>query len=64
MLSVLVVQLLSHVQLFETSWTAAHQGSPSSSVVKNLAANAGDTRDVGSFPGSGRSPGNTLHYLA
>ena len=25
--------------------------------VKNLPANAGDTRDVGSIPGSGRSPG-------
>ena len=26
-------------------------------VVKNLPANAGDTGDVGSIPGSGRSPG-------
>ena len=26
-------------------------------VVKNLWANAEDTRDVGSIPGSGRSPG-------
>ena len=26
-------------------------------VVKNLPANAGDARDVGSLPGSGRSPG-------
>ena len=26
-------------------------------VVKNLASNAGDTRDAGSTPGSGRSPG-------
>ena len=26
-------------------------------VVKNLPANAGDIRDVGSIPGSGRSPG-------
>ena len=25
--------------------------------VKNLAGNAGDTRDAGSIPGSGRSPG-------
>ena len=25
--------------------------------VKNLPANAGDIRDVGSIPGSGRSPG-------
>src|SRR5574337_1315653 len=27
------------------------------SVVKNLPANAGDIRDMGSIPGSGRSPG-------
>ena len=26
-------------------------------MVKNLLANAGDTRDMGSIPGSGRSPG-------
>jgi len=26
-------------------------------VVKNLPDNAGDTRDAGSIPGSGRSPG-------
>ena len=26
-------------------------------MVKNLPANVGDTRDVGSIPGSGRSPG-------
>ena len=35
-------------------------------VVKNLPANAGDLRDMGSIPGSGRSPGegqgNPLHY--
>ena len=37
-------------------------------VVKNPLANAGDTRDAGSIPGSGRSPrgghGNPLQYLA
>ena len=32
------------------------QGSPDGSGVKNLPANAGDTRDVGSIPGLGRSP--------
>ena len=32
-------------------------GFPGSSVVKNLPANAGYTRDAGSIPGSGRSPG-------
>ena len=35
-------------------------------VVKSLPANAGDVRDAGSIPGSGRSPGgghgNLLHY--
>ena len=35
-------------------------------VVKNLPANAGDIRDVGSIPGSGRSPegghGNPFQY--
>ena len=35
-------------------------------MVKNLLANAGDTRDMGLMPGSGRSPGgghgNPLQY--
>ena len=35
-------------------------------VVKNLPASAGDVKDVGSIPGSGRSPGggqgSPLHY--
>ena len=31
-------------------------GFPGGSVVKNLPVNAGDVRDVGSIPGSGRSP--------
>ena len=31
-------------------------------VVKNLLANAGDIRDVGSIPGSGRSPGGGHGY--
>ena len=39
-------------------------GFPGGSVVKNPPVNAGDVRDVGSIPGSGRSPregnGNTL----
>ena len=30
---------------------------PTALVVKNLLANAGDTRDLGSIPGLGRSPG-------
>ena len=39
---------------------------PGGSVVKNPPANAGDTGDMGSIPGSGRSPGvgngNPLQY--
>ena len=30
---------------------------PGGSVIKNPLANAGDARDMGSIPGSGRSPG-------
>ena len=32
-------------------------GPPDGSVVKKLAVNAGDVGDMGSIPGSGRSPG-------
>ena len=34
-----------------------NMGFPGGSVVKHLPANAGDAGDVGSIPGSGRSPG-------
>ena len=34
-----------------------NQGFPGDSVLRNLSANAGDARDVGSIPGSGRSSG-------
>ena len=41
-------------------------GFPDGRVVKNPSANAGDTRDTGSVPGSGRSSGegngNLLQY--
>ena len=41
-------------------------GFPGGAVVKNLPANAGDTRDAGSVPGLGRSPeernDNPLQY--
>ena len=44
----------------------SHIGFPGSSVVKNPLSSAGDTGDVGSIPGSGRSPGegngNPLQY--
>ena len=43
-----------------------HQASEMALMVKNLLANAGDVRDTGSIPGSGRSPGegngNPLQY--
>ena len=32
-------------------------GFPGGAVVKNIPANSGDARGVGSIPGSGRSPG-------
>ena len=34
-----------------------HRGFPGGLMVKKSPANAGDTRDMGSIPGSGRSPG-------
>ena len=41
-------------------------GFPGDTVVKNLPANAGDARNLGSIPGVGRSPGegnvNRLQY--
>ena len=45
--------------------TGVTWGFPGDTVVKNLPASAGDTRDVGSIPGSERSPGggnNPLQY--
>ena len=45
-----------------------HEGLPKGTSGKDLPASAGDIRDVGSIPGSGRSPGgghgNPLQYLA
>ena len=43
-----------------TQYVKCYGGFPGGSVVKNLPANAGDTRKVGSIPGSGRSPGRGL----
>ena len=49
-----------YINIFNT-WT-----SQVALVVKNLSANAGDAKDSGSIPGSGRSPGeghgNPLQY--
>ena len=46
----LVTYLTLVTQIFHTAF-------PGSSVVKNLPASAGATEDIGSVPGSGRSPG-------
>ena len=56
-----------------TTWNQGHESSttqikglPGGTVGKNLLANVGDTRDTGSIPGLGRSPGegkgNPLQY--
>ena len=49
-----------------SSTSTMYQHFPGGLVVKNSPANAGDIRDVGLIPGSGRSPrgghGNPLHY--
>ena len=43
-----------------------HKGFPGGAIGKESTCNAGDTRDVGSIPGCGRSPGvgngNPLYY--
>ena len=50
----------------KTGWCSPLRQGYGGAVVKNLPANAGDTRDTGSIPGSGRSPGegngNPLQY--
>ena len=59
--------------IITTSWIiffvficSLYRDFPGGSVVKNLPANAGDTGDMGSIPGSGRSPrggnDNSLQY--
>ena len=58
--------IFHHLAIFKINTNNYVNGFPGGSVVKNLPANAGDTRDVGSIPGSGRSPGvgngNLLQY--
>ena len=55
--------VLSMISLFSLSMYKTHQGFPGVSAIKNSPANAGD---VGSIPGSGRTPGkgkgNPLEY--
>ena len=51
---------------YNNQWPMIQSGFPGSAVVKNLPANAGDGRDVGLIPTTGRSPGegngNPLQY--
>ena len=51
--TIAVVQSLSWVRLFATLWTAAHQA-------RESACDAGDTGDMGSIPGSGKSSGEGM----
>ena len=48
-------------------WSLLIFGFPGGSVVKNLSANAGKTRDIGLIPGLGKTPGgghgNPLPFL-
>ena len=58
--------IFHHLAIFKINTNNYVNGFPGGSVVKNLPANAGDTRDVGSILGSGRSPevgnGNLHQY--
>jgi len=58
--------IFHQLAIFKINTNNYVNGFPGGSVVKNLPASAGDTRDVGSIPGSGRSPevgnGNLLQY--
>ena len=48
------VLLPSKIQVYD------NKGFPDSTMVKNSLASAGDTRNVGSIPGLGRSPGEEM----
>ena len=55
-----------HIYLNTCVYVSFLGASPGALVVKNLSDNAGDIRDLGSIPGSGRVPGvghgNPLQY--
>ena len=59
-------KLLSHMLTLVLPWLCYRLGFPGGAVEKNLPANAGDTRPVGSIPEPGRSHrvgnGNPLQY--
>ena len=48
---------IEHLLELEALWLQKLSQAIDSSVVKNLPANAGDARDTGSVPESGRYPG-------
>ena len=62
----LIMSLKALLMNIVTFWDAEGCSSPGGTVVKNPPANARDTRDAGSIPGSGRSPGvgngNPIQY--
>ena len=51
------LSVLRHPDVVFGGQSGESQTSQVALVVKNLPANAGDVRDAGSIPGSGRSPG-------
>ena len=64
--SLLVQWLRLHTPNAGGLGSTSGQGFPGGSMVKNPPANAGDAGDMGSIPGSGRSPeggnGDSLQY--
>ena len=48
---------MSFISKYKAFRSHVHLGSPGGAVVKNPPTNAGASGDVGSIPGSGRSPG-------
>ena len=55
--SLTIADLLKPVSLALQYTILLDEAFPVTLVVKNLLVNAGDVRDIGSIPGSGRSPG-------
>ena len=52
--------VLKNMLFLLQEWLETHEeiiGFPCGLAIENLPANAGDTKDSGSIPGSGRSPG-------
>ena len=53
----MAMSLLGSLRIIVGNVVGNVQGFPGGAVVKNLLADAGNARYVGSIPGSGRSPG-------